>query len=173
VGQPISGLNILANSFITVVGATTVTINQATASSGAATGNVVTPGLQAGAVGSTTQNAAPFGNNQFAGLPSAAALAADVPGCPFWIPESQSIFATFAFIPAYGEGNLSLTSGTTAAQIQQQTSAGSWTTIFTGTASTTVWVLGVTFDYGNVRINFPVTAGSFIFYRFRGGGAIG
>jgi hypothetical protein len=168
VGQPISGLNILANSFITVVGSTTVTINQATASSGAATGNVVTPNIQAGAVGSTTQNAAPFGGNYFYGYPSAAALALDTPGCPFFIPEAQTIIATFNFIPAPGVGIIGITSGTTAAQIQYLLGpTPTWTTFYTGTASATSY-FKIETDGGNVRVNFPTTGGSFIYYRFRG-----
>ena len=160
IGQTISGLNIAPGTTIAALpSSSSITLSQNTLSSGAGTGNVNVQGLPG-------QQSAVFGNFQFYGFPSPAAQAADILGCPFYIPESQSLLANGTFIPSPGAGWLSLTSGTTAATVQIQTSAGSWTTIFTGTVSVAVFVRIET-DGGNVRFNFPTTAGSFIYYRYR------
>jgi len=164
VGQPISGLNILPNTTITViVSATAVTLSQATSSSGAGTGNIT--------IGQNPQAQSAFSFGSPYGVPSSALT--PVTGCDFAIPETQTIVFNAAptalagtFIPAPGQGVMSLASGaTTGMSIQYQTAAGVWTTIYTGTAAATS-NFEVVCDGGNVRVTSPgTTNGTFTFYR--------
>jgi|SRR5215475_2201829 len=164
VGQPISGLNILPNTTIATVGATTVTLSQATSSSGAATGAVTV--INNYSLGSTL-----FGSNTFYGFPAASAV--DVPGCSFFIPETQTLLISTTasvFIPAPGQGFLTIANGaTTGSTIQLQTAAGTWTTFATATVSVTSgYYIGV--DGGNVRINaLGAASATMVFYRWRSG----
>lgn len=163
VGQPISGLNILPNTTISVVGATTVTLSQNTASSGAATGAVTV-------INNSPLQSSAFGGNTFYGIPSAAALAADVPGCMFYIPEAQTLLVSSTnsiFYPAPGEGYLALTNGATTGSTIRLNVNSVQTTLYTATVSVTT-TFYITADGGNLNIQaLGATSPSFVYYRFR------
>src|ERR1700740_117294 len=150
VGQPVSGTGIVPGTVIaTIVSNTQITINPAATSSGS--GVTLT-------FGSSPSTGSTFSND--AGWATPINTAVDVPGCDFAIPEVQALNAGATFVPAPGGGFISLTSGTTAMTIQLNIN-GTWTTIFTGTASATSTFGLIACDGGNVRINCPTTAGSF------------
>jgi hypothetical protein len=157
VGQPVSGTGIAPGTTIaSITNSTTVVLSIAATATG--TGVTIT-------FGSAPSAGSAFSND--AGWPVPISTAVDVPGCVFAIPEAQTLNAGSTFIPGPGGGFIALTSGTTAMTIQLQTGAGSWTSIFTGTASTTSYSGFIACDAGNVRINCPTTAGAFTFYRYR------
>jgi len=163
VGQVVTGAGIVNNpptTIAAITGNTTLTLSQNTTSSASGSGVALTfqgvPGLQS----------AVFGNYSFIAVPNPTAT--DIPGSPWAIPETQTLNPSATFIPAFGEGYISLAQGTTTAtSIQFQTGAGSWTTVFTGsTAAATVFRIEC--DGGNVRINLAGTvAAAFTFYRWR------
>lgn len=156
VGQPVSGAGIPVGAVISsITNNTTIVISIAATAS--ASGVTLTFG-SAPNVGSIYSNDAGWA------LPINTAT--DVPGCAFAIPEVQALNAGSTFVPAPGGGFISLTSGTTAMTIQININ-GTWTSIFTGTASATSTFGLIACDGGNVRINCPTTAGSFTFYRYR------
>lgn len=166
VGQVVTGAGIVNNPPTTIAAipsASTLTLSQNTTASAAGTGIALTfqgiPGLQ-----STV-----FNNFSFYAVPSPAAP--DVLGCQVYIPEQQILNASASFIPAPGLGLLTLGQmATTASVLQIQTSAGTWTTIFTGLTTGASSTGLVDLDGGNYRITAgtgALTGQSFIFYRLR------
>jgi hypothetical protein len=156
VGQPVSGTGIPVGTVVaSITNSTTVVLSQAATATG--TGVTIT-------FGSAPNAGSIYSNDAAWALPINTAV--DVPGCDFAIPELQTLNAGSTFVPAPGGGPITLTSGTTAMTIQFNIN-GTWTTVFTGTASASLTVSFVACDGGNVRINCPTTAGSFTFYRYR------
>jgi hypothetical protein len=158
VGMGISGTGITAGTTIAaIVSSTAITLSLPATASGAQTLtftlNDPNQSIWAGP---------PFGG--FAS-PSPAAIATDTPDCPFNIPDVQTLALGSTWVPAPGRGLMVLTSGTTPMTIQYNIN-GSWTAVFTGTASvaSTMYVMC---DGVNVRVNCPTTAGSVTFYRER------
>jgi hypothetical protein len=156
VGQPVSGAGIVPGTTIAAIGSSTA-LTLSIAATASASGVTLT-------FGSTPSSGSPFSND--AGWPTPISTAVDVPGCVFAIPEAQTLNAGSTFVPGPGGGIIALTSGTTAMTVQININ-GTWTSIFTGTASTTSYSGFIATDGGNVRINCPTTAGSFTFYRYR------
>lgn len=103
-----------------------------------------------------------FSNANFYATPLQTAV--DVPGCPFYIPDVQSVpITTGVYIPAPGRG---LVTCNGAGLLQYQIGAlGTWVTVFTFSATVGVYVMA---DGGNVRFA-NTTAGIllFTFYRER------
>jgi hypothetical protein len=166
VGQLVSGTGIVNGTTISALGSATsgaLTLSQATTASASGTGVTLTFGPVPGL-------ASVFTSAAWYGVPSPTLT--DVPGCPWAIPEAQTLLAGSTFIPAPGYGKIVLTSGTTVMTIQFQTAASTWTTTDSGTASAASSYFTMFADGGNVRINCPTTNGSFIFYRLRGGAPI-
>jgi hypothetical protein len=156
VGQTVSGTGIpVGTTIASITNSTTVVLSQAATATG--TGVTIT-------FGTAPNNQSQYTNSSLWAFPLYTLT--DVPGCDFDIPESQTLNAGSTFIPAPGGGFFALTSGTTAMTVQINVN-GTWTSIFTGTASTTSVSGFIAVDGGNVRVNCPTTAGSFIFYRYR------
>lgn len=164
-GQVVTGAGIVNNpptTISSITNGTTIVLSQNTTSSASGSGISVNfsgiPGLQG------TQ----FGNYGFYGVPDPADT--DVPGCPWAIPETQTLNAAATFIPAPGLGIVVLAQGTTSAPTVEfnLNPTPTWTTIFTGSISAATTSGFVYFDGTNVRINNAGSAAcAFTIYRLR------
>lgn len=160
-GQPISGMGIAPNTTIASIGsATALTLSQVTTSVGTGTGNLTVGGL----------GGSQFTVNNNYGVPNPTALAADVPGNMFNVPELQTLVfnAASVFVPAPGNGFILLTSGATTASAIQGNLAGTWTALFTGTAGAASPWMAFGTDGTSIRITAPgTTNATFTYYRYR------
>jgi hypothetical protein len=157
VGQTVSGTGITPGTTIAaIVSISAITLSLNTTAS---------------AVGAQTLTFGPGDPNQSvfayqAGLfPFRNPLSIPVPGSMFDVPDIQLLPVNGTYVPAPGRGIVTILSSTTAATIQYNINpTPTWTTIFTGTASTTVATY-IVCDGVNVRWNSPTTASTFTFYR--------